>query len=126
MKSKIDKGITAQLDRMALAHGTDSVKRTSKEWNKRLKIGTAVKRHPIPKSWLVDAYSKANGCCARCGKRLDFTEATGDHRVALSHGGKHNRHNIDCLCRQCNSRKGSKTPIDESKSSGRTLKEIIR
>jgi 5-methylcytosine-specific restriction endonuclease McrA len=126
MKSKTDKGISDQLDRMALAHGTDSVKRTSKEWNKRLKIGTAVKRQPIPRTWKEDAYARQNGKCARCPEPLDFAGCAGDHKIPLAHGGKHNRHNICVMHPACNSSKGSKDAIAESKASGRTLREILK
>lgn len=118
--------IVTALDALARTHGTDAVKRAYAEWSKRLKIGRAVeRRRPIPRQWLQDAYSKSNGTCVRCGLQLDFSDATGDHKIPLAHGGKHNRHNIACVCKECNSRKGSKTPHRESKASGRTVKEIL-
>ena len=128
MRSKVEKGITDQLDRMALAHGTDSVKRGSREYLKRLKIGTAVKRLPIPRTWKEDAYARYNGRCARCNNRVDFGQCSFDHKIPLAHGGKHTRHNIAPMCKdlECNSKKGSKDLIAESKASGRTFKEILK
>lgn len=47
----------------------------------------------------------AAGRCAQCGstEKLEV-----DHVVPWSKGGRHNRENLQCLCRRCNRRKGAR------------------
>lgn len=119
------KAVLDALGNLAATYGTSNLERACSEFFRRDKIGYAARRKPIPKQWLEYAYSKQNGHCARCGVAMNFSEATGDHKIPLAHGGKHNRHNIAALHRECNSSKGSKTPMRESKASGRLITEII-
>ena len=47
---------------------------------------------------------KKEGRCGKCGKQEDLTI---DHIIPLSKGGaKHGMHNLQVLCKECNTRKG--------------------
>jgi 5-methylcytosine-specific restriction endonuclease McrA len=116
------------LNKEAEERGTDVVKREVKEWLRRLKIGYAPKdRQGIPREWVIEAWERQGRTCARCGRKLSRRRAVGDHKIALAHGGKHVPENIAALEQApCNSSKGSRTLIDESKASGRLMTEILR
>jgi 5-methylcytosine-specific restriction endonuclease McrA len=74
-----------------------------------------VKRKPIPRKWLDEAYVKQDGICPRCGNYMQRKDAVGDHKQALAKGGAHNRWNIQAMCRRCNSSKGANDMVRESK-----------
>ena len=48
---------------------------------------------------------KHNYCCAICGTKEKIEQ---DHIMPLSKGGKHEKENIQPLCRSCNASKGNK------------------
>ncbi|MCB0328964.1 MAG: HNH endonuclease [Bdellovibrionales bacterium] len=48
--------------------------------------------------------------CQYCRKMLTSKEATLDHVLPRSHGGKTSWDNVVCCCRACNIKKGSRTP----------------
>ncbi|MCB0319809.1 MAG: HNH endonuclease [Bdellovibrionales bacterium] len=48
--------------------------------------------------------------CQYCGKNLSAREATLDHVIPRSKGGKTSWDNVVCCCRACNIEKGSRTP----------------
>lgn len=52
-------------------------------------------------------YSRANGVCQLCGKKLKYREMTVDHIRPLSAGGKDNLSNYQCTCLTCNQLKNS-------------------
>ena len=54
-----------------------------------------------------DAYT-----CQYCAKQFDRTELTLDHVLPRSRGGKTIWENIVTACKSCNSKKGSKTPLE--------------
>ena len=75
-----------------------------------------VKRKPVPKRWILDAWVKQQGICRRCKLDLDPKEAEGDHIIPLAGGGKHTRSNIQALHGvPCNRSKGANDPFRESK-----------
>lgn len=74
-----------------------------------------VKRKPIPKGWVNDAYAKQSGICARCHTHMEIYEATGDHIQPLAKGGSHVRWNIQAVHLKCNSSKGANDFVTESK-----------
>jgi 5-methylcytosine-specific restriction endonuclease McrA len=50
-----------------------------------------------------------NHQCAYCGKQLKDSEATIDHIVPRSKGGKHEWTNVAIACSRCNCKKGSRS-----------------
>jgi 5-methylcytosine-specific restriction endonuclease McrA len=48
--------------------------------------------------------------CQYCAKPLSIREATIDHVVPRSQGGKTSWENVVCCCSHCNRRKGGRTP----------------
>ena len=82
-------------------------------------------RKKIPRGWVATAYAQQDGCCHRCHKHISMKEATGDHTLPLSQGGKHVRANIRVMCRECNSAKSDNDPVTESKKTGKTLLEVL-
>lgn len=75
----------------------------NREWiasNARLRrIGTATLN-----DWL-DVLAEHEGRCAHCGttERIEC-----DHKVPISKGGRHEKGNLQPLCRRCNAKKGAK------------------
>lgn len=69
-----------------------------------------VKRKHYSKNVRKLLYEKANGCCQLCGKKLLFEDATIDHIVALSVGGKDEVDNLQTSCFICNQAKASYLP----------------
>jgi 5-methylcytosine-specific restriction endonuclease McrA len=82
-----------------------------------------VKRKPIPKSWIIDAWGKQGGICPRCKQNIEHNEMSGDHITPLALGGKHSKWNIQCLHKKCNSSKNANDFVKESKlqQTGQTL-----
>ena len=64
-------------------------------------------------------FSLQKGCCAICRTTLDSYEI--DHIKPLSLGGKHEKDNIQILCRSCNRVKHAKDPIIFMQSKGYLL-----
>lgn len=52
------------------------------------------------------------GECYYCGKTVKPAELTMDHLVPLARGGQSTRGNIVACCKECNSRKQAKLPIE--------------
>jgi hypothetical protein len=78
-----------------------------------LQIIFNVDRAFIPHAPLVTrraVYLRDRGQCAFCGKWLLFSEATLDHIVPQSLGGKTRWENLVTACRHCNERKANRTP----------------
>ncbi len=63
---------------------------------------------PLPTKRAV--YDRDNGRCAYCGKLISISEATIDHIVPLSQGGRSTWENLVNCCTRCNQRKGDRTP----------------
>lgn len=55
----------------------------------------------------LEAWEDQGHCCKYCHAPLPTALVTADHRVPRSRGGTNMRRNIDALCRECNSAKGS-------------------
>jgi 5-methylcytosine-specific restriction endonuclease McrA len=58
----------------------------------------------------VNILARDNFECQYCSKNLSAKEATLDHVVPRSQGGKTTWDNIVCSCAQCNRKKGGRTP----------------
>ena len=52
--------------------------------------------------------------CQYCATQLSSKEATLDHVIPRSQGGKTSWENIVCCCKQCNRKKGGRTPKQAS------------
>jgi 5-methylcytosine-specific restriction endonuclease McrA len=91
--------------------------------SRRSSIST--KRQAIPKKWTTLAWSRQEGVCARCGRTLSLGDSTGDHKIPIVRGGTHTEDNIAALHKSCNSSKGAKSLIEESKASNRLFTEIL-
>ena len=53
------------------------------------------------------------GVCYYCGKKFEQEDLTMDHIVPLARGGKSTKNNIVVSCKQCNTKKGLDTPVEE-------------
>ena len=52
-------------------------------------------------------YSKQKGRCPMCGKKFEYEEMHGDHKIAWVHGGKTVPENCQMLCDACNLKKSA-------------------
>ena len=110
-----------------IKHGTREVRDACRRYMlKKSYAGQMIeKRKPIPARWLVQAYMRQRGICPRCRDEKLLTEMTGDHIQPLIKGGRHNKRNIQALCKFCNSSKGANDLVRESKLTGRTITEQL-
>ena len=51
-----------------------------------------------------------NGTCQYCGKSLSHGQATIDHVIPVSRGGKHDWKNVVLSCKECNNVKADRLP----------------
>jgi len=56
-------------------------------------------------------FARDGNRCQYCGKRFPISELSIDHVLPQSRGGEHTWQNLVCSCVACNSRKGSRTPL---------------
>ena len=52
-------------------------------------------------------YEKQKGICPMCGRKFDYEEMHGDHKIAWVHGGKTVPENCQMLCGECNLKKSA-------------------
>ena len=80
-------------------------------------------RKPVKKEWTLVAWDKQGGVCPRCHQPIERNDMSGDHIQPLAEGGAHNKWNIQCLHKKCNSSKGAHDFVRESKLAqvGKTL-----
>jgi 5-methylcytosine-specific restriction endonuclease McrA len=85
-----------------------------------------IKRKPISKGWIREAYAKQSGICPRCNEWMDLKDVVGDHKQPLAKGGAHNRWNIQAMHSKCNASKGANDFIQESKAKqlGDTIRRV--
>lgn len=57
-----------------------------------------------------NVFARDGGRCQYCGRKLNRAEATYDHVVPRTQGGRTNWTNIVIACLACNQRKGGRTP----------------
>ena len=55
-------------------------------------------------------YTRDRGICSYCLKVLEYDDATNDHIIPTSKGGKTDWENCTLACQKCNNEKGDKTP----------------
>jgi len=77
------------------------------------------KKSPVPQILRMKAFKRDNFTCVKCGfspeNKDDCIKLHADHIHPEKHGGKASLENLQTLCRNCNSSKGSKMqhqPID--------------
>jgi len=73
---------------------------------------------------VIKILESQRGLCATCGSKLFKSGKKKyhvDHIMPLSKGGSNWPSNLQCLCRDCNLRKGAKHPDDWAKENGRLL-----
>jgi HNH endonuclease len=63
---------------------------------------------PQPTKRLI--YARDEGRCAYCGKGISLADATVDHILPLSQGGRSTWLNLVNCCTSCNQHKGNRTP----------------
>jgi len=61
-------------------------------------------------------FARDGNRCQYCGKRFPISELSIDHVLPQSRGGEHTWQNLVCSCVACNSRKGSRTPLQAGMS----------
>ncbi|MFW6081993.1 MAG: HNH endonuclease [Desulfosalsimonas sp.] len=54
----------------------------------------------------------ARGICHYCGRQVPARELTMDHIVPVSRGGKTTRGNVVPCCKECNTRKKGRLPME--------------
>ena len=119
-----DNNMNAQLLEWEEAYGFDRVARVCKGFlcKKSYAGETPTKRKPMPKGVKEKMYVKQGGRCLRCGQPFRIEELTDDHLIPVIHGGNpDDMRNRQLLCKPCNSSKGSNTPLEESKATGKTV-----
>jgi len=68
------------------------------------------RRKPAIRFSRENVHARDNGRCQYCRTRITRADATYDHVVPRSQGGKTNWENIVIACVGCNQRKGGRTP----------------
>ena len=58
--------------------------------------------------WKEKEYRKRKGRCQFCGRQMQYADATIDHIVPRSRGGRHHLKNLQLLCKECNQEKGDR------------------
>jgi 5-methylcytosine-specific restriction endonuclease McrA len=58
----------------------------------------------------INILARDNFTCQYCSREMPAKEATLDHVIPRSQGGKTTWENIVCACSSCNRRKGGRTP----------------
>lgn len=73
---------------------------------KKKRNGQKVRRIPLSELW-----ARENGICCLCGNPVSMIEATREHKLSRSNGGKDgkNYRNVGLAHRSCNLAKGSET-----------------
>jgi 5-methylcytosine-specific restriction endonuclease McrA len=54
----------------------------------------------------------ARGICHYCGRRFPARELTMDHVVPIARGGKTTKGNVVTCCKECNTRKKARMPME--------------
>jgi len=87
----------------------------------RLEKGDRERRKPIScrDKWKI--FYKQFGKCPRCGDEKNFAEMTVDHIEPIVKGGLHAAGNFRLVCATCNSEKGDKDLLQDSKRTGNTV-----
>lgn len=76
----------------------------------RLKAYVAGTLHRKVRFSKHNVYLRDSGICQYCGKQCSRGELTIDHVVPISKQGPENWSNVVAACRNCNQKKGNRTP----------------
>ena len=87
---------------------------------KRLSVDLPMKRRRLKWAEKEKLYGKQHGNCLRCRQHFEITELTEDHIKAIAEGGTNDIRNFRLVCAGCNSSKGEKNLIEDSKRTGNT------
>ncbi|MFP4194516.1 MAG: HNH endonuclease [Desulfobacterales bacterium] len=60
----------------------------------------------------------ARGICHYCGRQVPPGELTMDHIIPISRGGKSTRSNVVPCCKDCNTQKKSRLPMEWNSGGG--------
>jgi len=58
----------------------------------------------------INIYGRDSNTCQYCARRLPRSRLNLDHVIPRSQGGRSTWKNVVCCCRECNRRKGGRTP----------------
>ena len=109
------RGIFNRYPRSEFHHAVKSIMR------ERLDKADRDRRKPIPRKDKWRMFIKQGGVCPRCENEKLFTEMTVDHIEPIAKGGLHAAHNFRLVCSACNSEKGDKDLLQDSKRTGNTV-----
>jgi 5-methylcytosine-specific restriction endonuclease McrA len=98
------------------AYRTNNIEKMRAHWRKRRALKAGAEGFHTAKD-IEDIYSRQNGKCACCKKKVGDTYDV-DHIVALSKGGSNWPANLQILCPTCNRTKRDKDPIAFMQSMG--------
>lgn len=90
------------------------------------------RRKPVVRFSRENVYARDHGRCQYCRRKVARSEATYDHVVPRSQGGKTNWENIVIACVPCNQAKGGRTPeqahmvLDTTPVKPKKLPESVR
>ena len=70
--------------------------------------GLPLSRQSLPPKVRSMVYDRDRGICADCGEYLEYERFTVDHIIPVSKGGGDDLHNLQVMCRPCNSSKGAR------------------
>lgn len=105
-------------------------KATVLEWHENWTVRSANWETRVPAVMILKNYEKKRGyaryskknvfirdsyICQYCGVKVNEKNATLDHVLPLSHGGKTNFENTVCACASCNAQKGNNKNIKPKK-----------
>lgn len=79
--------------------------RRRRKATRRARKANAPRIEQIRRGFIIE---RDDATCYLCGRRLEDSEITLDHVVALANGGDHTEDNLRVACRPCNSRKGTR------------------
>lgn len=68
----------------------------------------------------LEVFQRDSWVCQICGEETDRSAVwpdpkypTIDHIIPVAHGGDHTEENLQCACRECNSKKGASLPLGQ-------------
>ena len=75
------------IESYAVQHGRAEAEAQCKKFLRMKRTaGVTIKRKPINRAWVDEAYAKQDALCFRCKEFMKRSEATGDHKLSLADG----------------------------------------